>query len=346
MSDPGDEDGVERLPPGWTAGTPGADDAAELTELLRRQQQHGRGWPGAAVEDVRMEVSGPGNRTRQHVALRSPDGRIQAWGSTHDRAAGRLVLAVVVDPLLEEAEADLAAGELFDWGERVARRTGVRRGLRVQQIDSGSFEGDERQQRWLVGAGFERVRTWWQMTRPVSAEEVRLDPRPGDGVVIRQVRRDGDGMPDERDLRTVHDVLETAFVDHFNSHEETFDEFVSRLRADPGHRWDHWWVAEVARDGDVLPAGALVASVVRGEPGEPDGSYVDYIGVLEDARGRGVARSLLLTAIHDAAARGRDRVDLEVDAESPTGATHLYTRMGWTTKYVTVSWHRSVAVER
>ena len=161
---------------------------------------------------------------------------------------------------------------------------------------------------------------------------------------IRQVEGDDDRMPDEDDLRTVHDVLEGAFADHFNSHEETFDEFLSRLRMDPGHRWDHWWVAEITDGPDPRPAGALVASVTHSADGGPDGSYVDYIGVQSFARGRGVATSLLRTVIADAAGRGRDRVGLEVDADSPTGADGLYTSMGWETKYVTESWHRTVPV--
>ena len=78
--------------------------------------------------------------------------------------------------------------------------------------------------------------------------------------------------------------------------------------------------------------------------GGPDGSYVDYIGVIGLARGRGVAKGLLRTVIADAAARGRDRVGLEVDADSPTGADRLYRGMGWETSYVTESWHRDVPV--
>ena len=76
----------------------------------------------------------------------------------------------------------------------------------------------------------------------------------------------------------------------------------------------------------------------------PDGSYVSYIGVVEAARGRGVAKGLLRTVVADAASRGRDRVGLEVDADSPTGAEGLYVAMGWATKYVTESWHRDVPV--
>jgi hypothetical protein len=59
-----------------------------------------------------------------------------------------------------------------------------------------------------------------------------------------------------------------------------------------------------------------------------------------------VAKSLLATVIADAAARGRDRVGLEVDADSPTGADGLYVGMGWQTTYVTESWHREVPVPR
>jgi len=194
------------------------------------------------------------------------------------------------------------------------------------------------------------VRDWWQMTRPVHHDADARPPQLREGVEIRRVRRDeGVGMPEEDDLRTVHDVLESAFADHFNSHRETFDEFVSRLREDPGHRWDHWWIAELVDGDEPQPAGALVGSVTPGEPGSPGtraGSYVDYLGVLESARGRGVAKALLATVVADAAARGRDRVGLEVDADSPTGADGLYLSLGWTTSFVTESWHRDVVVDR
>ncbi len=139
-------------------------------------------------------------------------------------------------------------------------------------------------------------------------------------MVFRTVRRTGGGMPDEDDLREVHDVLEGAFVDHFNSSEETFEEFVHRLREDPGHRWDHWWLAELDDGDGPQPVGALIGTVSESATG-PDGSYVSYLGVLEAARGRGVAKGLLRTIIADAAARGRDRV-------GPRGRRRLTDRRG------------------
>ena len=114
-----------------------------------------------------------------------------------------------------------------------------------------------------------------------------------------------------------------------------------RLREDPGHRWDHWWVASLDEDGR---AGRGAGGHGLGVDGRPDGSYVAYIGVVEAARGRGVAKGLLRTVIADAAARGRDRVGLEVDADSPTGADACTSSMGWKHAYVTESWHRDVPV--
>jgi ribosomal protein S18 acetylase RimI-like enzyme len=342
----------EVLPDGWQVSRPDPDDAgdvARLTELLRAHERGGRGWAGAGPEDVLVEVSDHGLRTRQNVVVRDEVGRIRAWGSVHDRAGGRMLFLHVVGRDLTPAVARACSDVLVEWAVGQAREVGAARGLAVQQIDTGAFVDDDRQHAWLAASGFEKVRTWWQMTRPVTPDEVSLVDDPArwelDGVVIRLVEGQADGMPDESDLRKVHDVLEAAFTDHFNSKPETFDEFLFRLREDPGHRWDHWWLAELVTEGgaEPQPVGALVATVSESTEG-PDGSYVAYIGVLEAARGRGVAKGLLRTVIADAAARGRDRVGLEVDADSPTGADRLYRGMGWETSYVTESWHRDVPV--
>jgi ribosomal protein S18 acetylase RimI-like enzyme len=351
LVDPGE---VTGLPDGWVVDVPDPDgpDVARLTALLRDHEREGRGWPGAGREDVLVEVSGPGLRTRQNVVVRDGTGLVRAWGSVHDRAIGRMLLVHVVERGLPERVGRACSDVVVEWAVGQAREVGAARGLDVQQIDTGAFADDSRQHRWLAASGFARVRTWWQMSRPVTPGETSLVPSAelwsDRGVTFRLVRRRADdGMPDEDDLRAVHDVLEEAFTDHFNSKPETFDEFLHRLREDPGHRWDHWWLASLdePRDqgGPGQPVGALVATVTE-STGGPDGSYVSYIGVIEAARGRGVAKGLLRTVIADAAARGRDRVGLEVDADSSTGAQQLYRSLGWETSYVTESWHRDVPV--
>jgi GNAT superfamily N-acetyltransferase len=339
------------LPEGWTVDVPDPldrFDLARLTQLLRAHERHGRGWAGSGLDDVLVEVSGDGLRTRENLVVRDDRRQIRAWGSVHDRAGGRMLFVHVVERDLPPATADACSDVLFEWAVGQARSVGVARGLDVQQIDTGAFADDDRQHRWLEDAGFHRTRHWWQMSRPVTADEADLVPSAelwdDEGVRIRVVRRGPDGLPDVDDLHEVHQVLEEAFRDHFNSWEETFEEFVHRLREDPGHRWDHWWLAELLDDPSApQPVGALVGTESISPQG-PSGSYVAYLGVLGAARGRGVGKRLLRTVIADAAARGRDRVGIEVDADSPTGAHQLYLAMGWQTSYVTESWHRDVAV--
>lgn len=341
-----------RLPDGWVveAPDPAAEaDVEQLTDLLRGHEVAGRGWASSGRDEVLLEVSDVGSRTRANVVIRDAEAKIVAWASVHDRAAGRMLFVHVVARDLDHRDAARCAKVLFTWAEGQAREVGAARGLDVQQIDTGAFADDSRQHAWLGRAGFDRVRAWWQMSRPVTPEEAGLVPDPEhwekNGVVFRAVGREGDGMPADADLRAVHEVLEGAFTDHFNSREETFAEFVHRLRQDPGHRWDHWWLAEIVdgEGGEPVAAGALVATESESDDG-PNGSYVDYLGVLSNARGRGVAKGLLHTVIADAAVRDRNRVGLEVDADSPTGADGLYTSMGWTTSYMTQSWHKDIPV--
>ncbi|MGB3185417.1 MAG: GNAT family N-acetyltransferase [Ornithinimicrobium sp.] len=336
---------VPALPTGWTSAAPEPGDVEDLVRLLRRHEREARGFPGADSENVAAEVTGRGAQTRTHLILRDQAGVARGWVNCHDRASRRVLVGVTIDPDLTSEVADAVAHHCLAVAEGFAVQIMAERSVSVSHMDSGAFEADERQQRWLTEAGFMLVRHWWQMSRPVTPQERTSLPEPRQGVTITRVRRDDTGMPHEQDLRDIHQVLEDSFADHFNSYREPFEDFVERLREDPGHRWDHWWLASV----DGSPAGALVASTTtghldsNGQP-RPDGSYVEYIGVSAAARGRGVAKGLMYAVIADAAARGRDRVGLEVDADSPTKADQMYTSMGWQTAYVTQSWHKKLGV--
>ncbi len=338
---------VPPLPTDWTAAAPEPGDVEDLVQLLRRHEREARGFPGADSENVAAEVTGRGAHTRTHLILRDEAGRARGWVNCHDRASRRVLVGVTIDPDLTRDVADTVAHHCLALAEGFAVQIMSERGVGASHMDSGAFETDERQQRWLREAGFTLVRHWWQMSRPVTPQERTSLPEPRQGVTITRVRRDDAGMPQEQDLRDVHQVLEDSFADHFNSYREPFEDFVDRLREDPGHRWDHWWLARV----DGVPAGALVASTTTGHQDSdgqprPDGSYVEYIGVSAAARGRGVAKGLMYALIADTAARGRDRVGLEVDADSPTNADQLYTSLGWATKYVTQSWHKTLGADQ
>jgi GNAT superfamily N-acetyltransferase len=333
------------LPDGWRATTP---DLGDLTRLCELRGAAAEPWTGSADVDtdaVAAEIAGPMSWTRRQVVARDADDVVRAWFTANDRAAGRVVVSADVDRDLPGADALAAAG--LAWAERQGRELAGHRGLEVTQLDAGAYAGDDVQHGWLTGAGYTHTRSWLQMSRPVSPDEAGpgVLPAPRPGVTVRQVATHDDGVPLAGDLQTVHRILEVAFEDHFNSYRESFSEFLVRLRADPGHRWDHWWLAFVDDDGAApTPMGALVASALPSGGSGKEGSYVEYLGADRRARGRGVATALLFAVVADAAERGRDRVGLEVDADSPTGAAALYERWGWRTRYTTESWHRDVTV--
>ncbi len=331
------------LPPGWTVRVPSLDDLPHLVELRGQDRVEYTGSSSVDREQIESEVAGPASWTRRQLVAVDPDGRPRAWMIVHDRAAGRTMVMLYVDRSVDEAAA--IAGELYAWAEEQAREIAFLREVTETRLDASPFAGDTVQQQWLADAGYTKRRSWPQMTRPVEPDEATSLPAPREGVTIRRVESHDNGLPLASDLQLVHEMLEASFEDHFNSYRESFSEFLQRLREDPGHRWDHWWLAFVEGDeGQPLAAGAVVSTVLPENAQGHEGSYIDYIGVHRHARGRGVAKSLLHTVIADAAQRGRDRVGLEVDADSPTGADGLYHSMGWETDYVIESWFKDLEV--
>lgn len=333
------------VPPGWQARAPLPGDLADLIVLRGVDQKSFTGSSSVDAALVESEAIGPASWTRHQAVVVDTEGRIRAWVVVHDRAAGRTMVALYIDRTLTppDLRSELAAAS-YAWAAEQGLQFAQLRGRTGTRLDASPYAEDLEQRDWLGRAGYDCRRRWLNMTRPVVPGEDLPPVRAG--VTIRPVERHPSGLPVAEDLQTVHRMLEESFQDHFNSYRESFPEFTQRLREDPSHRWDHWWLAFVDDpehpDAPPLPAGAVVCSVLGANASGAEGTYVEYIGVNRLARGRGVAKGLLYTVIGDAADRGRDRVGLEVDADSPTNADQLYRSMGWETDYLTESWFRDL----
>ena len=334
----------EDLPEGWTSRVPDESDVDELVALVTKEKRAVTGSGAVDPDVIAGEAVGEGSWTRREVVLVDPQGRIRMWARAHDRAAGRTNVDMASDPELPGDTEEALASSALAWAEANALRISRGRGLGGTRLDVSVHELDDRMRAMLTSAGYHLARTWLQMERDTREGDADL-LEPRDGVRVRQVARRDDGTPIAADLQTVHRMIEESFVDHFNSYRESFPEFLARLREDPGHRWNHWWIAEITEDEQWVPGGAVVAAVLPPDDQGQQGTYIDYIGVHRLARGRGVAKSLLHAVVADTARRGRNRVALEVDADSPTGADGIYTSMGWVTRYRTESWHRDVQAD-
>ena len=154
--------------------------------------------------------------------------------------------------------------------------------------------------------GYDEVRRFYEMAIEFAAAPP--EPVVPEGFVLDLFR--------EEDARAFHDTLEDAFRDHWEWHGTPFDE---------------WW--ELRRDNDqslwfVIRAGSEIAAAVRNDAERNGGGYAGIIGVRRDWRGRGLAKALLLRTFGEFWRRGVTRVSLDVDADSPTGATRLYETVG------------------
>ncbi|MGH2785848.1 MAG: GNAT family N-acetyltransferase [Actinomycetota bacterium] len=159
----------------------------------------------------------------------------------------------------------------------------------------------------LEARGYREARIFWRMRRILDAPvEREADPA---GVAVRPADPATDAEP-------MHRVIEEAFLDHFRPRYEPYDEWLERNLRHPGRLV--WFLAVM--EGEVV--GALTGSIEEGK------AHVDQIGVLREARRRGIGEQLLREAFAAFANADARLVELDVDSENRTGATALYERVG------------------
>ena len=196
-------------------------------------------------------------------------------------------------------------------GTEIVERGEERARARVlPKVHGMTREPDGAVRRLFESRGYGEVRRFYDMAIELdAAPEVPALPL---GLVLEPVGED--------DYRAFYDALDEAFQDHWEWHSPPYDEWLQRRRGQ--HRDEHGPLWFVIRDGDEL------AAVARNEAERGGGGYVGALGVRRPWRGRGLAKALLLHSFADFHRRGQARVTLNVDADSPTGATHLYERVG------------------
>lgn len=188
---------------------------------------------------------------------------------------------------------------------------------------SGGLEGSDRRP-FLAARGYEIVRYFQLLTRPL----------PGDELVVETSSSARLVCPQEGDAEAVRVAHNAAFADHWGSAPQTPE------------RWaDHWRARAVRRELSTLAvdgAGAVLCYVIASEwvPGE---LYIDLVGTVPSARGQGLAAACIARTVALAVSAGKyGAVELDVDADSPTGATRLYERLGFEVKKTFATMQRAL----
>lgn len=311
-------------PDTWSVRSPRPADAPAVFELVSACDEAVLGYPDVSLADVESDLGQDPHR--QLLVLDGP--AAVAWVWVDDKAAGRTPSDVYVDPQLtarDPALADDLARWCWDHAFVQAASIAAERGLSETGVETGTLDGDTIGQIRASAAGFTRVRTFWRMQRPLTADD--REPVPAAGVAIRLL------APDE--TRSAYEIVEGAFADHWNYHPRTYDEWWDQYGNRSGFDPALWWVAEV----DGQPAGVLIANR---QMADENAMYIAMLATRREARGRGAAKALLRKAFAAGLAEGWGAAKLNVDSESSTSAPALYASVGMSVEFALHAWQQQV----
>lgn len=227
-----------------------------------------------------------------------------------------------VDSYAAPSHGHRVLGGLVAMGTSAAERL---RGEGQWNAEAGVFAQDEAYIEILEAAGFREVRRFWRMVIDLGPEHEGVPTAPA-GVTRTVVATDDD-------RRLLHRIDEESFAEHFGFAPRPYEEFLSWFGGRRDARTDLWWLAWL----DGQPVGLCVMDDSHVERGA---GHVRTLGVLREARGRGIASWLLHSAFAQAAREGRRAVTLTVDAENTTGATALYEGVGMRAEQVILLYRR------
>ncbi|KOG42502.1 GNAT family N-acetyltransferase [Streptomyces resistomycificus] len=173
----------------------------------------------------------------------------------------------------------------------------------------------------IQARGWSVVRRYHVLRRPLDPAE-DLPPAVPAGVRVRSCEAEADRV-------RVHELYQAGFAEHFDFQPRAYGPWLHDVDAERLD-WSLVWIVSTDDLGDV---GFLLARDDRDAMG-----WIRSIGVLRQARGRGLGGFLLRHAFAAFAARGRDAVGLGVDTANGTGAPELYARNGLGVHYAVDTW--------
>jgi ribosomal protein S18 acetylase RimI-like enzyme len=303
------------LPAGYSWRRAEVSDTEAILSLLVELSTADLGYADITLDELRDDLAEPG------FALST-----DTW-LVHDRAGAVAGYAwALARGTGENIDVDVltANPELFPWCyERVLARATELAGDHPLEIYQGIYRQDTVTGTAAAAHGFHPVTAYHRMR--VDHDGV-VEPVAPAGVTLRR------GPGDERFRRTAHAVRGESFKEHFGSVAVPFEQWHERHERESLFDWSMLTVAEL----DSRPVGILLATdrFVEAE----NCGYVGDLGVLAEARGRGIAKYLLRTAFAADAGAGRTGTILHVDANNVTPALGVYESVGMRSVLVIDMW--------
>ena len=195
-------------------------------------------------------------------------------------------------------------------GSLIVEATEARaRELGLGRLYNAVLASDRAAARLLESHGYRDIRHFYRMA--IEMDAAPPEPAWPEGLEPRPV--------EPGQIRAFHAASEEAFAGEWDHQPQPFERFeeyrVSVPTFDPT-LWTIVW------DGEEI------AGTLRADRNRFGAGWIGSAGVLRPWRKRGVGLALLRRSFGQFWERGERRVQLGVDAQSPTGATRLYERAG------------------
>lgn len=297
----------------FTIRAPHEEDIDAIVDLMNVTTIDEIGVPDADRDDVlRTWRKASFDTDRDAWVVEAGPGRLVglAWVEL-ENAGGDLMIDAYTHP---DFLGRGISSHLSDVAEGRAVELAAEQGLPVPvEVFRGAFSGTPGA-RFLQDRGYGLTRCFIRMR--IDMDSPPPEPVWPEGITVA-------GFERGRDERRFHESLEEGFQDHWRWSPIPFDEWIdSMIEHDDGFDGSLWFRA---MDGDEV-AGAIVGRPRSSE--DPNAAWVQDLAVRRPWRRRGIALALLQHELGVLYRRGVRAAMLAVDAESPTGATHLYERAG------------------
>lgn len=302
---------------------PRMDDAEAILGMITAHNTPLIGFADFTLDDVRDELAEPGyDPETDGWLVFDPKDRLVGYGW-----ACRIADSDQIDVDATALEPEVAHW-LFERAIARARAIGAELGHSRMTIDQGIYRADEPMRQLAASYGFQPSTTYHRMridhTGPVPM------PSTPSGVVIRT---GSDVAP------AAYELVMASFAEHHGHVEMTYDEWLKATESRSVFNWSYLTVLEI--DGKPVAFSQTNDQFLE----DDNCGYVLKLGVLPEARGRGLAKFLLQRVFAIDAAAGRDGTILHVDTNNTTPALGLYTSVGMRPFLVIDVWRQVLSAQ-
>jgi mycothiol synthase len=313
------------LPDGYTVRPPEPTDAEALFDMLAAYNKAVVGFADTTLEEVAYCIDRPGfDRSTDGWFVLAENG-LPAGYATALGMGDRQVIGIEV-----ASHAPQVAAWLVDRTMQRAREMGRERGHSEVTVDAFAYRADESLRAQLSDHDFATGTTYHRMR--IDHTGLVATPEGPAGVVVRR------GAFDEATRWAAHEAINECFRGQFGWVESPHDDWLEAREGLPIFEWSQLTLLEV--DGRAVAVRECTDAYVETE----NCGHIGMLGVVEEYRGRGLAKFLLRDAFALDAAVGRAGTILLVDTNNPTPALGLYLSVGMNATIVFDGWRRVLPV--